>query len=705
MNFKSLITIILLFVAFGIEAQITENEYEKYWYYRNRLVKEFMVPGLIASCGYDAGGYSIPAEKTFNLRDHSIVWSDGTLFQGYYIGLLATEYRLLKDAGWDTSETEKELYYAMKAYERIDTRSAIKGVEGTPNQCLQNGYFIRDDVEPLIFDDNPVFQKYIRNGNYSFNSKYKEMQATNANPVFVRNLTPDQVQPLMVGFALVKKCIEPDKAYSGYNFVNNAMNYADDIASYLNSVSWFDRNEAGNIMGSDKKTWRTFRTEGHGYITAWAANYVSPQPGGPLSYLSSLSGFRISNMMWALLAQQWLLKRDKLKDYVAGHMGAGIAVGNAGHGWSQFSTHGIVNELDGSARYDFGLYKLLLKYLYNETDHVIDRKWHEDLRQAPCYGIQLAPTNMDENHAYFEGKAPWRAMFKFLGGDERNGDPYNLFKWMEDQGWNPNPIDFQSMGKFNGIDYMLFYNLYCLYYKNVNTAYVGNIPSLMPKFNLKISSNESVTQDLHSYNTVTFSSTLNYSGSRNLSAAENISLKPGFSATASSSNELHFYITGPTNACGDQLDEFGELLNPSSASTQMANKESIGSRMNEELIAEQPVINEVHTKKDKDYKPLDEYLNERATNSKNDVFYTRTEIFPNPFSENEFRVKMFGADDEAEFVLYNNLGERLHFDVVRESFGGISQYQFKVNGSIPDGFYFLQISSNGKQQVVKLLKK
>ncbi len=48
------------------------------------------------------------------------IGADATMYLGWYIGVLATEYRLLKNHGQSTGETERELWGALKAYERLD---------------------------------------------------------------------------------------------------------------------------------------------------------------------------------------------------------------------------------------------------------------------------------------------------------------------------------------------------------------------------------------------------------------------------------------------------------------------------------------------------------------------------------------------------------------------------------------------------------
>jgi hypothetical protein len=45
---------------------------------------------------------------------------DASLRLGWYIAVLATEYKLLNVQGLDTYQTRKELYYALEAFNRLD---------------------------------------------------------------------------------------------------------------------------------------------------------------------------------------------------------------------------------------------------------------------------------------------------------------------------------------------------------------------------------------------------------------------------------------------------------------------------------------------------------------------------------------------------------------------------------------------------------
>jgi hypothetical protein len=89
---------------------------EKYLWYRYRLVNDFMLIG-------DDCGMSIPAQKRNYLKSGdpmALQWEDATVELGHYIGALAVEYRMLKDNNLDTWRTEQELYYAIRAFDRLD---------------------------------------------------------------------------------------------------------------------------------------------------------------------------------------------------------------------------------------------------------------------------------------------------------------------------------------------------------------------------------------------------------------------------------------------------------------------------------------------------------------------------------------------------------------------------------------------------------
>lgn len=111
----------------------TEDNLNRYWYYKERL-KDFiwMSPNADHSPGnwsaqrsgglFIHNGSYMPAKRNYiGPPPQKIVqWTDGPEALGYYILLLATEYRLLKDYGQPYTSTLNELSNAMFALERLD---------------------------------------------------------------------------------------------------------------------------------------------------------------------------------------------------------------------------------------------------------------------------------------------------------------------------------------------------------------------------------------------------------------------------------------------------------------------------------------------------------------------------------------------------------------------------------------------------------
>lgn len=693
------INLLFFCLPFYGTAQITPEEHNKYWYYRQRLLTEFMVPGHLGPdvdpCSTDPGGYHIPAEVVYAPNDKKIAFVDETIHIGYYIGVMATEYRLLKDAGWDTSQTEKELYYAMRAYERADARSSYLGIDRGSN-CQINGYFIRGDIDKNIFDRNPVFEKYKIDGKYNYEAKTLERDLPDKSAKDIRNRTPDHVHALMFGFSLAHKCLDASANYNGFYFKEKASEFTDMIASTLNENEWFDINESGQDMGTERGTHKTFRREGHAFITAKAAHRINPHKDPEDDYLNSFTKFGISfrkNKLNALRAA--LLKGaeveiidididvfisnfnlgldieiDTTRDFLISHMGAGIAASGSKHGWP-FKPEKFLDNINENI-YDLGLFKLAYKYIRDDFRHTTDDRWHNDLTSAPCYGPQHQPINMDSAHPYWKGKSPWRGRSKWIKSLQRNGH--------------------KEKGKFPGWDYMIFYNLYNLYYKKANPFYVSNIPKAVPGLNVNLNKPITLNEDIKSYNWIDMSSTIQVSKNRNISAAQKVTLKPGFSFKPSINKELRIIVNGPTNACGDRLDSFGELLNPDPSA---AMGKSTASSIEKENITKPSF-----TKPRGNYKPLDQYLKER----KNENTYHlsgKFKVYPNPIVSEINISTQLKEYQNIKVTLTNITGQMVYQKHIESITNSIS---LKIENNIMPGIYFLSITTENSTEVFKIFK-
>ncbi len=160
---KKLATIFILFVSQSICFAQTQDELnlEKYWKYRERLKTYFMKIGSDAGMSIPMSGRipdwdSADIAGTSDFDVTTLEWRDATISLGYYFIVLATEYKLLNDAGQDTESTLIELYYALNALNRLDLKAETYHSEDQfdiPTSADLNGLFLRDDI-PANFADN-----------------------------------------------------------------------------------------------------------------------------------------------------------------------------------------------------------------------------------------------------------------------------------------------------------------------------------------------------------------------------------------------------------------------------------------------------------------------------------------------------------------------------------------------------------------------
>ena len=110
----SLLLVFILCFSLGIYAEKSVSLSEKYVHYRNRLLQEW----IMVSSDVEQFGVNIPAvdRRLDTLGNVAwISWSDGNSNFNHWLGLLATEYRLLKNNNQDYQETLAMLLDSMIA--------------------------------------------------------------------------------------------------------------------------------------------------------------------------------------------------------------------------------------------------------------------------------------------------------------------------------------------------------------------------------------------------------------------------------------------------------------------------------------------------------------------------------------------------------------------------------------------------------------
>ena len=220
---------------------------QMYWQMRQRLLDKFIRVGNCHGC-------SIPATllKIKGSDQNGLIQQDELYFQdesqrhmAWYVAVLATEHRLLTLQNKSTSENEKELYYALDAFNRLDRFGEYLRYNGEldtynissanttwdnttkqygkilthpiynpygPNNPNVNGYLIREDVPPF-FEEN-----FFPNENYKI--RHNGEGGWILNNAFVANKKPsiisqDQFYHMMIGLAFVVRYIPETATYNG----------------------------------------------------------------------------------------------------------------------------------------------------------------------------------------------------------------------------------------------------------------------------------------------------------------------------------------------------------------------------------------------------------------------------------------------------------------------------------------------------------
>jgi hypothetical protein len=221
MRFGYLLVFILCF-SLEIYAEKSVSLSDKYVLYRNRLLQEW----IMVSSDVEQFGVNIPAvdRRLDTLGNVAWVsWSDGNSNFNHWLGILATEYRLLKNNKQDYQETLAMLLYSMIALERLDlyseytlrkhhnTDAGKKDSELVKYPDDINGFLIRDDVS-LGF-----WRQYYKhfNGEYGWHNKTKD--GTNRySSIFQIGVIPkqgmsqDNIIYMLQSLALVKFLVDDE---------------------------------------------------------------------------------------------------------------------------------------------------------------------------------------------------------------------------------------------------------------------------------------------------------------------------------------------------------------------------------------------------------------------------------------------------------------------------------------------------------------
>lgn len=439
---KNSIIVLLLFAFIPLYSQKNklqqEQNLDKYWFYRAKLKNDFLVIGA------DQGN-SIPISIRNRWGGDEATWGDATIYLGWYLGVLATENFLLGQQNDKKGKRAnlQELYYAMNALQRLDKIAEYHSFNKNGTQSnLQsnisknppNGFISRDDI-PEDF-----VQKYSDELNSSKTAEKKIIFSKSDWMKKNRNyeMSKDQVIHMLMGLKLVWKYlpdreeqIKIDDEQLSINFKNWAGLLSLQMLDYSISNSKIDNPITKKLVkrgGLTKDVVYPLSKLSQEYINASESRYNSFKK-------RRKKKFSASYVIWAGYKKMCHLKVDNLHMV----MTLGSITNNT------ISRKKIVKKANHQNWSPF--YELLFDVLHNQPKKIYQQAFGF-LSAAPEEGVahKMPSIKKDDNI-----EVGWESPHRFI----KSAIDQNI-------GWAPSrekPNE-TMIGYFNGLDYMLLYNLY-----------------------------------------------------------------------------------------------------------------------------------------------------------------------------------------------------------------------------------------------------
>ncbi|MBN2668990.1 MAG: hypothetical protein JXR60_07160 [Bacteroidales bacterium] len=455
MNRFLLIFYYLIIFLFGKSAHaqtldtLSQQRIDKYWHYRQRFDNYFVQPGI-------GIGKSLVAHirNKYQSSKEGFSVSDQTIDLGWYIGILATEYKLLNDQNQNINTSLLHLYYALNAFDRMDYCESHSPYYLKKDTL--DGYFLRYDVmldlHPEQFSVNGLNQKL--NPTDTWGSRPPGMptytsgfDVEDTSHHIMSAMSQDQVVHLLMGFSLVDKCLPDtvllfkDKHFHAiqFNFREDVRKKVDRLMSqFMKSPHWVVRDPYGNPVPRGPNAMMYAypfaiigtKLTGHSYEDYWSSSYLARKL-WDLSRVPNWVNDYNSTMALALAAMS-----DSWWDY--------SLVGKVNNTASYIEKCGLPWERDV-------FFMLLYNFLHDhhsKPESISKAQIHID--SAPWNG----PYYWAQDSVEFKccGKVPGKPSGGWAYGNKYRGTK------AEQEGLGKYPVT----GNFSGMDFMLLYNLYHL---------------------------------------------------------------------------------------------------------------------------------------------------------------------------------------------------------------------------------------------------
>jgi hypothetical protein len=515
------LTLFLFIILFDSALQSQDDYFntQKYWKLRSRLHESFVSVG-------EGHGKSLVFQNVHtgnqcihSPHHYSIAGGDILLHHGWYLSVLATELHLLKAHNLEVGKTIMELYYALKAVDRLDLYAedlsnyfyeytwdeVNQSYNATPNPVFQsyhddedndfsfpwennghyannlNGFLIRDDIPP---DFHENFGEKFEKSNFSCATPHSTKSIDGQDRIITNadEMSHDQLIHLLMGLKFVTQYVPGNIEINGYNLVENAAKQA-----YRLFMQYFWNNNDLAPLVFDVKNPATQRRVLRGDPSIV---YIYPIAHTVLNILSNVSGFPetlFNNFMGAYyltvpqsvywyapyLSNFWAIQPpedNKANFSINLHMTLCLAA--ISNTWF----NGIP-DLSRVNMYNYGklnhqqkeIYYLISRALYNLP---VINNWFssgdiKNLMNEMCcegpnrYHLELENASIDRCSYHWDRNNRWveYSMIYHESGHESEFD-----------------------GEFPGLDYMLLHNLFYIIHNDESEAQFENFKDMHVRF-------------------------------------------------------------------------------------------------------------------------------------------------------------------------------------------------------------------------------
>ncbi len=721
------------------------NGVQVYTYYNNGQANG--TPIIDVRDGFDVNGI--------------LSFSDNSIIQiGNYLGILATEWALLHRDGKSTANTEKELYYALLALDRLDNNGEnLYGISQ-----VKNGFLMRTDVDEM-------FQLNTSGKNIDLviaPIACQNDEATcdaGANTVVKTSnaMSQDEVIGLLLGVALIKKMMPYYASYNGVGLRQWSREIAQRIVYYVRSGG---TTNYWTIVDPDQKK-RVCR----GSFAIWNSYPMA----ATMQYISN----NITQNGWSMNLGKFLWKLRK--DLYAQNnnnvvLGIGVPSGlqtelglNAYEyifvpGNNNWSHDGAFNvgmflkllstsftaprpylpflDMTGkylintvSQTYKKDLYELLGSVIYGYSPVQTESYWRGQFNSlnCGCNCIQGTDANGYKNCDYYYSLVPPNIP---LEPNDPPGEWSVEDRWAYNRQYGgsypANGDDPGTLNEYNGLDYMLAHNLYRWKYfddgydDRVRLKWTKDFPYLSNQNQYDNNNQYQIGSTQYPYKvksvfSIEASNTIGTTTNIEYLAGSDIKLLPGFKAKLGSVFKARIkdmdcepniiQVPNAQNVAwknGSYNDGFDSLVNIQ-LDGDSANYYDEGPPVDTNaftLIYTNNIDTFVYDlSPDYMYTDSGEIVYAPANNKAalDEVTINNITLFPNPTSTSANLAYMLYYDSEVKIIVTNELGQEMRNVVEQEVY---TQKKGKQNitlntANLSAGVYFCMVELNGRRQVLK----